>query len=201
MTKLALEGQSLIMIKNHTLTPMFDQEYAKLALNQPTKDRFDLGKAGVIVPIASGKVMKYERISQFRLESEYKTMLSLWEAGFRAMPKPISCDPKKDTIIMEEIHHGIPLEEVLSLYKEGEVSESLLENLFDILSDVLNDFWATGAAHGDLNLRNILVGKNSEAKWCVWLIDFQSTSWIESQTNDVQQIKGDLNRRFGLDPF
>lgn len=187
------------MEQNNNLNPMFDREYAKLALNKPAKERYDLGGVASIIPVAAGKVMKKEKENGFGLKDEAKAMAKLWKHGFHAMPKPLSYN--EDTLIMEQIHDGATLKEALDLYKSGDIPDFCIDHILDILRDVLNDFWQTGASHGDLHANNILIGKDAEGEWKVWLIDFASTSWLDpeqGQKNDKNRLDTYLSH-YGLD--
>lgn len=170
---------------------MFDENlYTKLAFNRPIKDRFEQGYWSDVTLSLPGTVKKTTNCN-FGLEREYGVMLSLWEAGFHDMPKPIQLKDDGDSIVMAEILYGTPLEELLTLVEAGEIPKFLFKHILDILREVLERFWATGFAHNDLHTNNILVGVDQHGNWRVWIIDFG-----RSFQGDPEEDKKQMRRFF-----
>ncbi|NBD32836.1 MAG: hypothetical protein GVY17_07715 [Cyanobacteria bacterium] len=171
---------------------MFNQEiYRQLVFNQSAQERFDSGYWSDIIPGRPGTVEKTTN-NAFGLEQEYGTMVALWEAGFSACPQPIALENEGDTIIMAEIVYGVQMVEVLDLYQAGQLPQMLVMYLLDGLRDVLNRFWSTGFAHGNLHGRNILVGLDIQKNWRIWLIDFGQTVQGGDHSADRKRVAATL---------
>lgn len=129
----------------------------------------------------------------FGLEQEYAVMIALWEVGFFDCPQPLALENDGDTIVMTEILYGAQMVEVLDLYQAGRVPRLLIRHLLDRLREVLNRFWATGFAHGDLHGRNLLVSIDNHKNWRVWLIDFGQAKPRGDQLADQTRVAATLN--------
>jgi len=164
---------------------MFNQElinlYNALVSNKTDKERFATGGTADLQLLAPGFVAKSDKPGYTFIEREYNFMVQLWEAGFRAMPEPkqdwgVAYTPEA-TFVMSEIVHGIPLEEVVNKYKEGDLPKFMLRHILDVVEGVWEEFHNYGAVHADPHLKNILVGMDIEGNWRVWLIDFGMSFW------------------------
>lgn len=174
---------------------MFSEElYNKIALNKSVSERFASGYWSDVHLSLPGRVQKTTNNS-FGLEKEYSFMVTLWNTGFRDMPKPIELKNDGDTIVMEEIFYGTPFEEVFDLAQRKELPKFLVRHLLDLLSGVLENFWELGFSHNDLHGRNVLVGIDQQGKWRVWLIDFGTSELGGDQTKDKENVKS----HFGID--
>lgn len=175
---------------------MVQSEYAKLVFNTSKRERFNLGGCADIYPYVPGVVKKVNKL-EFDLQLEYEMMHSLWQKGFRSMPKPLAISKDKNSILMQEVQDGVPLKELMQLYEQGEISEDCAKEIIDILKQVLSDFWNTEAVHGDLHANNLLIGKNTKGAWKVWVIDFGATFFGGNNKIDQEKLKIPINH-YGL---
>jgi RIO-like serine/threonine protein kinase len=124
-------------------------------------------------------------------------MTCLWNKGFREMPKPLGISKDKNSILMQEIHDGVPLKEFMQLYEQREISEACAKLIMDTLKQVLRNFWNIEAVHGDLHANNLLIGKNTKGAWKVWVIDFGTTFFGGNNKIDKERLKIPINH-YGL---
>jgi serine/threonine protein kinase len=177
------------------IDPMINREllnlYNNLVGNQTDLQRFNTGGMSQVRLLSPGIIVKIDKplfVGQILVEREFTLMTELWENGFRNMPQPLDLwynEDDKPELIMEEVTHGIPLEEIAIAYDEKWVSKTILKEILYKCKEVLISLWSRGFVHADIHLRNILVGMDSSQNWYVKIIDFGMSLWQGSEEEIV----------------
>lgn len=155
--------------------------YTSLVSRNTIKDRFDQGGTADLKLHSSRFVVKTDKLGFQFVEREFKFMTQLWQAGFRAMPKPeinrgLFFIPSA-TFIMEEVGYGLTLEEILEAWEEKQVSDTMLDEILKVHVQTYRQFWALGGVHADPHLKNFVVGMDQQQNWRTWIIDFGMSLW------------------------
>jgi tRNA A-37 threonylcarbamoyl transferase component Bud32 len=165
--------------------------YNVLVSNKTDLERYNTGGMSEVRLLSPGIIVKIDKplfVGQILVEREFSVMSELWKSGFRAMPQALDLfydESDKPELIIEEISHGIPLEEIAIAYDNSLISKTIISEILYKCKEVLSDLWSRGFVHGDPHLRNILLGMDSSQNWYVKIIDFGMSLWENSEEEIV----------------